>query len=223
MSQPTRQTAGGRAYLDLQNRARREGRTRQELLILYVLECWLARLAASPSAGTFVLRGGMLLAALDARQPTADVDLLARHLANAERTVAGRVREIAQITLRDDDGVDYLQETTTEQAIREEDCYAGVRIGMDCRISTAEVKLKLDINFGDPVTAEPRTLLLPSQRIGHPAVPVLGYPIETVLAEKICTAIVLGEANTRVRDYADVHMLTGKHPLSRAAVRAALD
>ena len=37
MTRPTRGTAGGQAYLDLQNRARRERRTTQELLILYVL------------------------------------------------------------------------------------------------------------------------------------------------------------------------------------------
>src|SRR5713101_2807501 len=99
MSRPTRQAAGGRAYLDLQNRARREGRTTQELLILYVLERWLARLAVSSSAGTFVLKGGLLLAALDARRPTADGDLLARRLANDERTVATRVQDIGQIIL----------------------------------------------------------------------------------------------------------------------------
>ena len=40
---------------------------------------------------------------------------------------------------------------------------------------------------------------------------VLGYPIETVLAERLATAIVLGAANTRVRDYADVSALTGRH------------
>jgi len=223
MSRPTRQTVGGQAYLDLQNRARREGRTTQELLILYVLERWLARLAASPSAGTFVLKGGMLLAALDARRPTVDADLLARHLANDVHTVAARVQQIASIALDEDDGVDYLPDTASAQAIREDDLYAGVRIGMDCRISTAAVKLKLDINFGDPVTPEPRVIHLPSQRIGRPPVPVLGYPIETVVAEKICTAIALGEANTRVRDYADLYMLTGKHPLHHATVRAALD
>ena len=38
-----------------------------------------------------------------------------------------------------------------------------------------------------------------------PPVRVLGYPIETVLAEKITTAIGLGPANTRVRDYADIY------------------
>jgi hypothetical protein len=222
MSRPTRQTPGGRAYLDLQNRARRERRTTQELLTLYVLERWLARLAASPHAHTFILKGGLLLAVFEARRPTADADLLARHLANDQATVARRVVDIAQVTLDPDDGVDYLTETITAQTIRDDAHYAGVRISMDCRVSTAAVKLKLDINVGDPVTPAPRLINLPSQRPGAPPVMVLSYPIETVLAEKTSTAIALGEANTRVRDYADLHTLTGKHSLSHATMHAAL-
>jgi hypothetical protein len=78
MSRPTRDTPAGRAYLDLQNRARREGRGTQELLTLYVVERWLARLGTSRYADQFILKGGMLLAAFDARRPTADADALAR-------------------------------------------------------------------------------------------------------------------------------------------------
>jgi hypothetical protein len=78
MTRPTRSTAAGRAYLDLQRCARDEGRLTQELLTLYVVERWLARLALSPYAEQFVLKGGILLAAFDARRPTADVDALAR-------------------------------------------------------------------------------------------------------------------------------------------------
>lgn len=51
----------------------------------------------------------------------------------------------------------------------------------------------------------------------------LGYPIETVFAEKISTAVSLGEANTRVRDYVDLYTLTGRHELSYEVVRAALE
>jgi hypothetical protein len=79
---PTRADAAGRAYLDLQNRARREGRPTQELLVLYALERFLARLSASPYADQFILKGGLLLAALDARRPTVDADFLARRLSN---------------------------------------------------------------------------------------------------------------------------------------------
>ena len=65
MTRPTRSTAPGRAYLDLQRRARAEGRPTQELLTLYVVDRWLARLAVSPYAEQFVLKGGILLAAFD--------------------------------------------------------------------------------------------------------------------------------------------------------------
>jgi len=64
---------------------------------------------------------------------------------------------------------------------------------------------------------------LPSLRPDAAPVRVLGYPIETVLAEKLATAILLGAANTRVRDYADIYTLTGRHDLPYGAVRSALD
>ncbi|MFC4856440.1 nucleotidyl transferase AbiEii/AbiGii toxin family protein [Actinophytocola glycyrrhizae] len=223
MNRPTRQTAGGRAYLDLQNRARREKRTTQELLTLYVLERWLARLAASRHVQAFVLKGGLLLSVFDARRPTADADLLARNLANDQETVIRRVREITAVTFDEDDGVIYLPDTITAQTIRDDADYAGVRITMDCHLATATVKLKLDINIGDPVTPAPRLIDMKSQRADLTAVRILGYPIETVLAEKTSTAIALGEANTRVRDYADLYTLTGRHPVSYYTMCAALN
>ncbi len=64
MSRPSRDTAPGRAYLDLQARARREGRPTDELFVLYVLERFLYRLSLSELRDRLVLKGGMLLAAL---------------------------------------------------------------------------------------------------------------------------------------------------------------
>lgn len=91
MSRPTRASEAGRAYLDLQNRARAERRGTQELLTLYVVERWLARLSASPHADKFVIKGGMLLAAYEARRPTADLDALARSIANDQDVIVGLV------------------------------------------------------------------------------------------------------------------------------------
>ncbi len=221
MSRPTRGTPAGRAYLDLQNRAREEGRGTQELMTLYVVERWLAKLSVSPYADQFVLKGGMLLAAFDARRPTADVDALARGFANDEATVIDRVVAVAEQQVPND-GVQFQTQTISSRVIRDEDLYSGVRIAMDCAISTAVVKLRLDINFGDPVTPAPQLVDLPALRPGDPPIRILGYPFETVLAEKIATAIALGPANTRVRDYADIYTLTGRHSVLHAEARRAL-
>lgn len=65
MSPPSRDSPGGRAYLDLRARARREGRPTDELLILYVLERFLYRLSISDYRDRLVLKGGMPLAVFD--------------------------------------------------------------------------------------------------------------------------------------------------------------
>jgi len=69
---PARDTAGGRAFLDLQALARANGRPVQELLQLFVLEAFLDRLAHSPYRVQLVLKGVVLLAAFGERRPTGD-------------------------------------------------------------------------------------------------------------------------------------------------------
>lgn len=221
MTLQSRATAAGRAYLDLQNRARRERRGTQEYLTAYVVERWLARLSRSPYAAQFVLKGGVLLAALGQRRPTVDADALAIGLANDAEAVAARVAEIAAIEDAED-GVEFLTATVSAQLIRDHALYQGVRVTMDARLATAIVKLRLDVNFGDPVTPAPQQVSLPGLRPDSRPVEVLGYPVETVLAEKLTTTIDLGEANTRVRDLADIYTVTGSHAIARAPMHDAL-
>jgi hypothetical protein len=133
------------------------------------MERWLARLAVSPHAQTFILKGGLLLAVFDARRPTADVDLLARNPASDQEAIIALVREIANVNTVEDDGVYYVIDTIAAQSIRDDADYAGVRITMDCRISTATVKLKLDINVGDPVTPAPQLIEPSNCRPSDPA------------------------------------------------------
>lgn len=221
MTPQSRATVAGRAYLDLQNRARRERRGTQEYLTAYVVERWLARLSASPYASQFVLKGGVLLAALGQRRPTVDADALAIGLANDAEAVAARVAEIAAVEDAED-GVEFLTTTVSAQLIRDHALYHGVRVTMDARLAAATVKLRLDINFGDPVTPAPQQVLLPGLRPGTTPIQVLGYPVETILAEKLTTTIDLGEANTRVRDLADIYTVTGAHAITWAPMHDAL-
>lgn len=106
--------------------------------------------------------------------------------------------------------------------IREENRYSGVRVTTQATIATATVKIQLDINFGDPVTPGPQLIDYPTLREEHPPVRILGYPMATVIAEKLCTAIDLGDTSTRVRDYADIWILTRRHNLDATDLRSAL-
>jgi hypothetical protein len=120
MSRVTRGTPSGDAYLDLQNQARRTRRQTQELLQLYVLEGFLARLAASAMRERLILKGGMLLAAFGSRRPTRDVDLAGRGIANDIATVLELVRGVLSIEPLVEDGIEFSADTATAEVIREE-------------------------------------------------------------------------------------------------------
>jgi hypothetical protein len=112
-----------------------------------------------------VLKGGMLLAAFDARRPTADADALGRDITNDEATIVARVVEIARQPVAED-GVEFRTETVSARTIRDESLYSGLRIAMDAWIATATVKFRLDVNFGDLVTPAPQQIALPALRPG---------------------------------------------------------
>lgn len=214
-----RTSVAGARYLDLQRKARQSGRPTDELIQLYALECFLDRLTRSAFASNFVLKGGVLLAALDARRPTRDIDLAASSLRNTEEEMLAVVREIAAISL--DDGMAFDPARATAEIIREEDDYSGIRVTLGGTLSRATVRFHVDVNVGDPIWPEPQQVGLPRLLTG--VLQVRGYPLEMVLAEKIATAIARGTANTRWRDFVDLYVLAIRHPVSGATVRASLD
>ena len=218
MNRPRRDTTSGTVYLDLRARARAEGRPTDELLVLYVLERFLFRLSMSPHRDRLILKGGMLLAALDQRRPTRDVDLLATDIANDIESIAALVRDIAMIDI--DDGVVFNTDRMTTQQIREHDLYAGVRVVVPATVDRAQQPLRVDVNVGDPVTPAPQRIAYPAL-LGEPF-ELVGYPIETVLAEKLVTMVALGEVNTRERDFADVLLLAGTHAVDAARLSEAI-
>jgi hypothetical protein len=217
-----RGTAAGDAYLDLQNQARRTGRPTQELLQLFVLEGFLARLAVSDTREHFVLKGGVLLAAFDSRRPTKDVDLAGLDVANDADTVLNLVSHVLAIEPPVDDGIEFVADTTTAEAIREQDDYSGVRVHVQARLAGARLPFHVDVNVGDPIWPAPRTVAVPRLRGGEP-IEVPGYPMHMVHAEKIVTAVQRGTANTRWRDFGDIWTLSRQHPVTADDLAQAIE
>jgi len=218
VSAPTRASTAGRAYLDLRKLARDNHRPVDELLQLYVLEAFLARLASSRFAEQLVLKGGVLLAAFDERRPTRDIDLQAQALENDTGTIRAATCEIAAITL--DDGVIFDIETATAEPIRDEAIYSGVRVTMTAQLATARPHFHVDTNVGDPISPAPKNVRLP--RLLGGGIVLRGYPLAMVHAEKIVTAITRGTVNTRWRDFADIYMLARHHAINGPELARAI-
>ena len=218
MKRATQETEAGRRYLELQRKARHSGRPTDELIQLYALEGFLDRLARSAYVDRFVLKGGVLLAALDARRPTRDIDLAAHDLENSAAHMLSLIREIAAIDV--DDGLVFDAGHATAETIRDEDQYSGVRVTLSGTLSRATIHLHVDINVGDPIWPEPQSVQLPRLLAG--TLVIRGYPLEMVFAEKIITALARGTANTRWRDFLDLYVLIRRHGVETRTLRTSM-
>jgi hypothetical protein len=218
MTAPTRATTAGHAYLDLRKKARQDRRPVDELIQLYVLESFLARMSATRSADRFVLKGGLLLAVFGERRPTRDIDLQVQSMGNEPGTVRAAITGIAATSL--DDGVIFDTQAATAAVIREEDQYQAVRVSMTASLATARPSFHVDVSVGDPITPEPQIVHLP--RVLGGTIAVRGYPLAMVYAEKIVTAITRGTASTRWRDFADMYALARRHPVDGAELSTSI-
>lgn len=218
MKRASNDTLAGRRYLDLQREAKRTGRPTDELIQFYALECFLDRLVHSKFADTFILKGGLLLAALDARRPTRDIDFAARAIENTIEKVLLAVRTIAAIPI--DDGMEFDSNGATAETIRENDSYSGIRVTLGGTLSRAVIRFHVDVNVGDPIWPEPQQISVP--RLIDGVIVVRGYPLEMVLAEKIVTALERGTANTRWRDFVDIYVLTGRFAIKAQALKSSM-
>lgn len=217
---PTHATQAGARYLALRRLARDSARPTAELFQLYALEGFLARLSRSAARDRLVLKGGMLLAAFDARRPTRDVDLLALRFPGDTEGIRDLVVRIAGGD--DDDGLEFDLDATRVATIRDEDAYAGTRVTLHAGLATARITFHVDVNVGDPVQPAPTLIALPRILDGEPLT-VRAYPLAMILAEKLVTAVQRGDANTRWRDFADVYALTRAASIDGAELEQAID
>lgn len=192
----------------------------QVIIRNYVMERFLERLSLSQYRNIMILKGGTLVAAmvgLDNRS-TMDVDATLKNLPLNEDNARKIVEEITAIHI--EDGMIFEIKSVTP--IMDETDYPGIRIMLDTAIETMHTPLKIDFSTGDVIT--PREVsysfrLLFEER----TISILAYNLETVLAEKLETLLARGTANTRMRDYYDIYVLTNtqEHNIDNATLKEA--
>lgn len=187
--------------------ARERGEDFQLVLTRYAGERLLYRLAQSPHGTSFVLKGAALFTLWTGapHRATRDVDLLGFGEASETR-IRAVFEEIVALDVVDD-GVLFDAESLAVGPIREEQEYDGLRVTLVARVTTAVVRLQIDIGFGDVVTPHAMVVELPSL-LGFPAPRLRAYPRETVVAEKIEAIVQLGLANSRMKDFYDLAALS---------------
>jgi predicted nucleotidyltransferase component of viral defense system len=176
------------------------------LLTYYVLERLLYRLSQTAHRDRFILKGAMLLTKWfeEPLRPTRDVDFLGFGN-NDETEMVGVFKEVCSVSFND--GVMFDTDSARVVRIREETEYGGLRITANTTVDGARVPVVIDIAFGDSVEPGLEEIDVPVL-LDFPSIRLRVYALETVIAEKFQAMVVLGRANSRMKDFYDVWRLS---------------
>lgn len=190
----------------LLNLSKQRRQTLQLVLIQYVNERLLYRLSQTNHRDRFILKGATLLTKWfeDPIRPTQDLDFLGVGDDDPENMVK-TFKEICVVP--HNDGVTFDAESVEVDRIREELEYGGLRIKLNANVDQARVRVVVDIGFGDSVEPGIAEIDLPVL-LDFPAPHLRAYARETVIAEKFQAMVMLGRANSRMKDFYDIWLLS---------------
>lgn len=204
----------------IKNYAKKNNIAAQVVLQNYMFERLLERLSLSDYSEKFVVKGGMLIAAivgLDTRS-TMDLDTTLRNLPLTEAKITMALTDICNMNLEDD----VTFEIKSIAPIRKDDIYGGYCARIDAKYETILTPLSIDISTGDIITPAAVKYEFGSIFDDDVKISLWGYNIETVLAEKVETILSRGVFNTRPRDFYDVYILGTTQRYDKEVFREAL-
>lgn len=189
----------------IRNIAKQKNIPAQVILQNYMFERLLVRLSSSEYKEKFILKGGMLVAAivgLDNRA-TMDLDTTLRNLPLKPDVIRSAFEQISAVPF--DDGTVFKIDSISP--IREDDIYGGYRVMLNAKFETLLVPLSVDISTGDVITPRAVQYIFSEIFNDDKSYELWAYNIETVMAEKIETILRRSVFNTRPRDFYDAYIL----------------
>lgn len=186
--------------------SKESGQSFDLVLTRFALERLLYRLSRSPHVDRFVLKGAMLMMSWfhDPHRGTRDLDLLGFG-DPSEEAILATFREILSLDV--EDGVQFDGATLRVDRIREEMEYGGLRLRTLAAVGGARINLTIDIGFGDALEPGAEVVDYPVM-LDLPAPKLRAYARETVIAEKFQAMVVLGRANSRMKDFYDIWVMS---------------
>lgn len=190
----------------------------QTLLRVFMMERFLERISLSAYRDNFILKGGMLVASLVGLQTraTMDIDTTLRS-ATLNKEEAERIIEDV-VSMEVDDGVTFS--ITKVEDIMEGHDYPGIRFMLEAKLDHLRQAIKIDISTGDVITPEAveydYKLMFEDRSIR-----LWTYNVETLLAEKLETIMARGIANTRMRDFYDIYVITAQEDYQADVLKEA--
>ena len=208
----------------LLNVAKKENVFYQTILTRFFQERLLFRMSQTRYRNNFFLKGGALMYAYErfSARPTLDIDFLGKNISNEGASIVAAFKDICSVPY-DEDGVIFDIDHITSQNITEFKDYHGIRLSIPVKMDTIAQVLTMDIGFGDVVTPSPIDLDYPILLEHLPAVNIMAYSLETVIAEKMHAIIDLADQSSRMKDYYDLYNILTKEKYDIDTLQKAIE
>ncbi|MBC8024632.1 MAG: nucleotidyl transferase AbiEii/AbiGii toxin family protein [Steroidobacteraceae bacterium] len=206
----------------LRNTSKSSGTPFQQVLQLYAMERFLYRISKSRHAQSVILKGALLLKTIGipSARPTVDIDMLRKDKAD-EATLVALVKDCATLEV-EADGLVFTADSVVAEEITKDSEYKGTRVLMHARMDNVRLKIQIDFGAGDVMVPGPRMIEYPVF-LGGDTIPLLAYPIESSIAEKLQAMVALGDANSRIKDFYDVWICSNHLDFNANALLKAIE
>ncbi len=153
-------------------------------------------------------------------RPTRDIDFLGFGPADCE--VIERVISEIIATPVDEDALQFDPSTIKAESIREDAFYEGIRVKLTAKLDSIRIPMQIDIGFGDAITPASETKSISSLIPELPGPEINAYPVYSVIAEKLEAMVTLGDQNSRMKDFFDIHYLVTNETLDAQLLKDAI-
>ena len=179
----------------------------QQVIIRFVHERLMYRLAQSRYRQSFYLKGGSLLYALAPliARPTLDVDFLGVNFPSDPERLRSVFVEVCSQQCPED-GLIFDAESINVENIMDDREYKGLCVQIKARLDTIVQRVSIDVGFGDAVIGV-KEIPYPTLLANLPQANLLVYSMESVIAEKFHAMVLRDESNSRMKDFYDVYQI----------------
>lgn len=203
--------------------AEKQGRTFNDVWQEVVLERWLSRLAKSKYRKNFIFKGALCLQRyIEIQRETRDLDFLLKDLQGSIDDIRKYLGEVSSSDVDDGFSFDSLNVQLLAHTHMQ---YPGYSVSVIGHLGKTRTKIFIDVGVGDVVKPTEITMRL----LGTDKAPLFekdidlwAYPVESIFAEKLQTAVARSEQNSRMKDYHDLLCLMRNDVVDISRAKAAV-
>ncbi len=85
--------------------------------------------------------------------------------------------------------------------------YSGYKLLIPFEFNSIQDKIQIDLGYGEIIWPDVQEIIINSVLPDYKSFSLLGYPLESVVSEKLHAIINEGERNTRMKDFYDLYIV----------------